>query len=353
MERRIGINVCWVNDWTRERMFADVVKQCRMIGTPTSPFDMAGPQGADGWPSGDFGTIFDSGSPDAPGTYSVSFTGQANISPWDTNFSIIDKKYNSDTNKTTATFKVPAGSPIMVAFTNTKRLPTDTTPTGITNLKIMRPTTRGGDTPHDESELFSRGFLDVVKQFEVVRFMHYFATINSDLRTWSQRRKPIDMYQSDGGGPDHKKWLQLGSCIEYAVMLCNEAKVDGWFNIPALADDDYILKLAQAIAYGTDGTNPYTSPQDNPVFPPLDKDRKIYTEWSCEVWNYAFREGTEKIDLAKARQYTAELRRPERPRDLRHQAEWPQGQGNQRHLPQRLRRLPDVDPRQAAAVMAV
>ncbi|MEI9984560.1 MAG: hypothetical protein WDN69_15960 [Aliidongia sp.] len=35
------------------------------------------------------------------------------------------------------------------------------------------------------------------------------------------------------------------------------------------ASDDYVTKLAQLLAYGSDGVNPYTSPQADPVYPPL------------------------------------------------------------------------------------
>ena len=58
--------------------------------------------------------------------------------------------------------------------------------------------------------------------------------------------------------------------------------------IPYYASDDYITKLAQLFKYGSDGVNPYTSRQTNPVFPPLDPGRKLYFEYSNEIWNYVY-----------------------------------------------------------------
>jgi hypothetical protein len=60
-----------------------------------------------------------------------------------------------------------------------------------------------------------------------------------------------------------------------------------WLNIPTWADDDYVTKTALALKYGTDGTNPYTSPQAKPVWPPLNPNLKVYVEYANEVWNSA------------------------------------------------------------------
>jgi hypothetical protein len=47
----------------------------------------------------------------------------------------------------------------------------------------------------------------------------------------------------------------------------------------------YAYKLAQALLYGTDGTNPYASTQGSPVYPPLSSGLKVWVEYSNEVWN--------------------------------------------------------------------
>lgn len=65
--------------------------------------------------------------------------------------------------------------------------------------------------------------------------------------------------------------LRVASGIpyEYMVRLCNELNSDMWICVPHLADDDYIINLAQLIK---DQLNP---------------NLKVYLEWSNEVWNYA------------------------------------------------------------------
>ncbi len=54
-------------------------------------------------------------------------------------------------------------------------------------------------------------------------------------------------------------------------------------NIPAAADDDYVRKVALALRYGTDGTNPYPGPQAHPAYPPLDPALRIYLEYANEI----------------------------------------------------------------------
>ena len=80
---------------------------------------------------------------------------------------------------------------------------------------------------------------------------------------------------------------QMGAAWEYAVRLANETNTDMWICVPVAATDDYIAKLAQLIRYGSDGTNPYTSPEANPVWAPLNPGLKVYVEFSNEVWNTA------------------------------------------------------------------
>jgi hypothetical protein len=96
-------------------------------------------------------------------------------------------------------------------------------------------------------------------------------------------------------------WQGRGGPYEYAILFANAMKRDAWINIPAGADDDYARRVAQMFLYGSDGKNPYASPQANPVFPPLDPGLRLYVEYSNEVWNGSF--GVQfnmNIDLAQA-----------------------------------------------------
>jgi hypothetical protein len=61
-----------------------------------------------------------------------------------------------------------------------------------------------------------------------------------------------------------------GIAWEYVILLANQASHDVWINVPLDATDDYVTRLAQLFRHGSDGVDPYTSPQANPVYPPRD-----------------------------------------------------------------------------------
>ncbi|MGB8699932.1 MAG: hypothetical protein WCD18_10995, partial [Thermosynechococcaceae cyanobacterium] len=79
-------------------------------------------------------------------------------------------------------------------------------------------------------------------------------------------------------------WQGPGAAYEYAIQLCNEVAADCWLTIPAKADDEYVRKLAELL-----------KSQLNPQ-------RKIYIEYSNELWNTAsgFRQSQQNYALAKA-----------------------------------------------------
>jgi hypothetical protein len=109
-----------------------------------------------------------------------------------------------------------------------------------------------------EAELFHPKFLELVKPFSVLRFMDYAKTNNSKQEHWSDR--PTPEYFSQG--------TERGAAIEYAIALCNRVQSDCWFNIPHMADDDYIHRYAELV-------------RDK-----LDPKLKAYVEYSNEVWNF-------------------------------------------------------------------
>jgi hypothetical protein len=112
---------------------------------------------------------------------------------------------------------------------------------------------------HDHNEvLFHPQFLALVRPFSVLRFMDYFETNGSTQRRWSDRATPA--YFSQG--------TAKGGAIEYAIALCNRLHADCWFNIPHLADDDYVRHYAELV-------------RDQ-----LDPSLRAYVEYSNEVWNF-------------------------------------------------------------------
>lgn len=110
-----------------------------------------------------------------------------------------------------------------------------------------------------EKVLFHPQFLALVKPFSVLRFMDYFETNGSKQEHWQDRPRPD--YFSQG--------TDKGGAIEYAIELCNRQKADCWFNIPHMADDDYIRHYAELV-------------RDK-----LDPSLRAYVEYSNEVWNFA------------------------------------------------------------------
>jgi hypothetical protein len=83
-------------------------------------------------------------------------------------------------------------------------------------------------------------------------------------------------------------------------MLANETGKDLWLNLPVSADDDYVTHVAQMLRYGSDGVNPYASPQVKPAYPPLQPNLAAYLEYSNEVWNFSFQQATTNYNLAVA-----------------------------------------------------
>ena len=54
------------------------------------------------------------------------------------------------------------------------------------------------------------------------------------------------------------------------IELCNEVKIDPWFNMPHLADDDYVQRFAEQVRKD------------------LDPSLNVHVEYSNEVWNTMF-----------------------------------------------------------------
>jgi hypothetical protein len=107
---------------------------------------------------------------------------------------------------------------------------------------------------------FLPAFLDGLRPFHAIRFMDWTKTNNSTQVEWSDRVTPDGVTQ---GG-------DRGICWEYAIDLCNELDADAWVCVPHKASDAYITAMA-------------TLWRDR-----LESGRKVYLEYSNEVWNWGF-----------------------------------------------------------------
>ncbi|HND53070.1 MAG TPA: hypothetical protein PLV92_11755, partial [Pirellulaceae bacterium] len=107
-------------------------------------------------------------------------------------------------------------------------------------------------------------FIERLAPFESLRFTQMSSAVPSDIVHWSDSR-PVDHARQSTFAVD----FQNGVSPEYMIELSNELGANPWFNMPHLAQDDYVRRFAELV-------------RDQ-----LDPHLKVYVEWSNEVWNYA------------------------------------------------------------------
>ena len=242
-----SVNMYWCTDWM-EPIFADAMMTCRGFqGVPDG--SAAVPVDADGWPTEDTGTVIWHGHKHRSGTYRLSFNGKADLAIRWATAEIRNKKYDAEANKTTA--EIYFANP-----QNEFRLNFSNTGGGVRNIKLMRPIEAGSSVSHDVTEMFDRQLVAVLKRFDVVRYMDATETNASPEKEWSNRKLPT---QRQSG---IMAW-------EYVIQLSNETGTDPWINVPHQTTDNYVTELAKLF-------------RDQP----LDPERKLYVEYSNEVWNW-------------------------------------------------------------------
>jgi hypothetical protein len=192
--------------------------------------------------------------------------------------------YSATTRKTTADVEIRPGGNVVLTFRGQAG--------GVKDVRLLRP-------GQPATDLFARDLLARLEMFPLVRFMQALgehgigSPANPDVE-WSDRVLPGHATQS---GKNGIAW-------EWVALLGNQAGKDVWINVPLRASDDYVRKLALLLRYGSDGTNPYTSPQARPVYPPLDPSRIVYVEYVNELWNgiYAATGENRRMALAEIAQ---------------------------------------------------
>jgi hypothetical protein len=91
--------------------------------------------------------------------------------------------------------------------------------------------------------------------------MDWMHTNGSEVKSWNDRPTL-----------QHATFSKRGIALEWMIELCNRQKINPWFCLPHLADDDYIRKFALMVKER------------------LDPSLKIYLEYSNEVWNGQFKQ---------------------------------------------------------------
>jgi len=178
----------------------------------------------------------------------------------------------------------------------------------ITDIKLWLPDPTDPNNKTLEGKLW-HPYLDQMlkkRKWSFYRFMNENNTNGSPVRDWIDRRLPDNGFMNWVINPrspaegiilwTDKKWKKYYAKwnkntwmpYEFMINLSNKYNLDMWINIPHLtveSKDNFSLKLAQLIKYGSDWVNPYTSKQANPIYPPLNSNLKVYVEYSNEIWS--------------------------------------------------------------------
>lgn len=272
---RIGTNLEGPADWTTEQPFIDQMKFSRpwisgVDGTWDDGRRIA--TDADGWVAslqpGQIArsVVLTDLTTYRPGVYDVTFTGRGDlqiqgatqVGPGHLQFSRTD---GDGTTILTLVSTDPADP-----LRNIK-----ITPPGGVCLNDRLTTVAGpaacsrGDyrsfVDHSDTLLFNPDFLARTAPYSLVRFMEWNLTNNSTQRTWGDRTEPTTA-----------QWAVQGVPYEVQIALANQLKVDPWFNVPHLADDDYVRRLATLV-------------RDR-----LDPGLIAHVEYTNEGWNSIFQQ---------------------------------------------------------------
>lgn len=127
---------------------------------------------------------------------------------------------------------------------------------------------------------FRKDFLDFCRPFHALRFMEWLSTNNSIEGEWSNRRIPTFYTMVGSSGDADGYWSPVpkpyermfagGVAHELVIQLSNMLQIDPWICIPHRATDDYIRRCAALYREK------------------LAPERKIYVEFSNEIWNWQF-----------------------------------------------------------------
>ena len=133
---------------------------------------------------------------------------------------------------------------------------------------------------HDsyQTDPFHPELLAFVVDFSVLRFMDWMKTNGSPNAVWTDRTLPTDYTQTQDSGVAY----------EYLIELCNRTGKDPWICVPHRANDAYVTQLATLL-------------RDQ-----LDPERKIYLEYSNEVWNGIFPQNAYADSVALSLGYPGE-----------------------------------------------
>jgi hypothetical protein len=250
----MGMNLTMVNDWSTEWPFADVFKSSRywISQRDGAAWGEGGALATDAehWITrldpGQYATTIvlnDVSGHQPGGEYTLLYDGDGEI--------------RFDLNPNVTVVSQSAGRMVVRVTTSTAgvfmsvRRTSATNP--IRNIRFVRP----GMEATIAASQFTPDFLRVVRPFGVIRFMQWQWTNDRPVSRWANRAMPsFATYSGPWGVP-----------VETMVALANETGADPWFCIPHDADDEYVRAFATLVRSR------------------LASNRRVYVEYSNEVWN--------------------------------------------------------------------
>jgi len=262
----IGIGLAAPVDWSTGLPFLDLMKTARpWIGHGADDWEAmnwdamqaAGVFDEQGWPTqippgvSSIGTLVLTGLPDDAGGVTGRYVAQ-----WEGTGEVeVDQgAMNASYGANTVEFDfAPGNGPVHIVI-----LSTDPARTGdyLRNVTILR---KDRVAAHAAGEIFNPDWLALIDGFEVLRFMDWMETNDSTLAHWADRPEPGDLSYRLNGVP-----------VEVMIRLAHETGAEPWFNMPHLADDDFVRRFAEMVRDG------------------LDPDLRAWVEFSNEVWNWGF-----------------------------------------------------------------
>lgn len=262
----MGINLAGPTDWSSELPFVDVFRQSRTWTSqkkgdgwgkgPPLALDENGwvKQLADGCYAESMLCTIEGGHYPS-GTYTVLYDGEGKIE-----FGNHAKIKESAAGRMLVEVDAARGGFSLKLMETNPRDP-------VRNIRVIMP---GFEATYGRDP-FSPAFLKRWKGFACLRFMDWMHTNGSEIRSWADR--PTLGCQT---------FSKRGVAPELMVELCNRLQADAWFCMPHLADDDYVRRFAELVKER------------------LAPGRKVYIEYSNEVWNSQFRQHRHAEEQAKA-----------------------------------------------------
>jgi len=263
---KVGMNVAKVYGWTSQIPFVDVFRQSRpwisnTLGGSSTDTRIVIPSDANGYPleipynNGTDPpqivrtTMVDVGAGAYPtGQYTLTFTGDGEIELMGDG----SGRFNQTGGTGTYAFQVNSS-----VYGIRLKLLRSSAANRVRDIHVIMP---GYETSYQTRPFFPP-FLERMRGFGAIRFMEWIRTNGQDqLVAWSDR-PTTDHYTQAGS---------KGASYEYAIQLAEEVDADPWLTIPHAADDGFITQLARLV-------------RDQ-----MEIGRKVYIEYSNEVWNGIF-----------------------------------------------------------------